>query len=658
MRKMKWLAALLALCLLTGLIPAATMEDLTIDGNADTPMEIVLGDDVAEDGLDIPPEIGVSEDDELALKPEDIDLSGLELALEGEYGDAATPNGDVGETLVHIVKPEDGSTVETGNVEIWLTWTFTGGDAREIAAKLLPTVVEVIHDGQTIASKSISTGTLVFLEEGAHYFDVTLDSPGTYVIRARTPGGSGYAEVTFEVAKGEEPTPEPSVTPTPAPTPEPIVTVGKDGFGVDQNGVLRQYVGSTRDIVIPNRVNAIGEDTFKQREDIDSVTTHSGVTRILPFAFSECGPLDKVTLAKGLEFIGEGAFFSSGLKRLDIPEGVKVIETGAFHQSQSLESISFPASLEYLGTYMLGFSEKLKTVTFAEGCRIDILDKDTFYSCTALKNVNIPESVRTLGQYAFAECKALTHLKLPDNLTTIMCYAFQNCPNLKELEIPASVTTIGTDVFDGCTALTLVVVKGSYAEQYAREQGLSYRTVSAPTPVPTATPAPKVKLSKCTATVKSQVYTGKALKPAITVKYGKVALKKGTDYTVTYAKNKAVGTATATLKGKGKYTGTKKVSFKILPPAVALSQLKAGVKSFSATWKKGTANTGYQLQYALKKNFSGAKTVKVAKARTLKATVKALKSGKTYYVRVRAYKTVGRKNYYSAWSAVKRVKVK
>ncbi|MBQ3304198.1 MAG: fibronectin type III domain-containing protein, partial [Clostridia bacterium] len=231
-------------------------------------------------------------------------------------------------------------------------------------------------------------------------------------------------------------------------------------------------------------------------------------------------------------------------------------------------------------------------------------------------------------------------------------------PNLKELEIPASVTTIGTDVFDGCTALTLVVVKGSYAEQYAREQGLSYRTVSAPTPTPTATPAPKVKLSKCTATVKSQVYTGKALKPAITVKYGKVALKKGTDYTVTYAQNKAVGTATATLKGKGKYTGTKKVSFKILPPAVALSQLKAGVKSFSATWKKGTANTGYQLQYALKKNFSGAKTVKVAKARTLKATVKALKSGKTYYVRVRAYKTVDKQNYYSAWSAVKRVKVK
>lgn len=91
---------------------------------------------------------------------------------------------------------------------------------------------------------------------------------------------------------------------------------------------------------------------------------------------------------------------------------------------------------------------------------------------------------------------------------------------------------------------------------------------------------------------------------------------------------------------------------------MALSQLKAGVKSFTAGWKKGAANTGYQLQYALKKRFSGAKTVKVAKARTLTATVKALKSRKTYCVRVRAYKTVDKQNYYSAWSASKSVKVK
>jgi hypothetical protein len=187
-------------------------------------------------------------------------------------------------------------------------------------------------------------------------------------------------------------------------------------------------------------------------------------------------------------------------------------------------------------------------------------------------------------------------------------------------------------------------------------------TVTTPTPTPSATPAPtptaKVSMSKCKLTVKDQVYANKRLTPAVTVKYGSKTLKKGTDYTVNYDNNKAVGKATATVKGQGKYTGTKKITFKILPPAVKLSKLTAKKNSFTATWNKGTANTGYQLQYGLKKTFSGAKTVKVTNANTVMKTVKSLLKGKTYYVRVRAYKTVGKVNYYSAWSSVKSVTVK
>ena len=172
------------------------------------------------------------------------------------------------------------------------------------------------------------------------------------------------------------------------------------------------------------------------------------------------------------------------------------------------------------------------------------------------------------------------------------------------------------------------------------------------------TPTAKVSMSKCKLTVKDQVYANKRLTPAVTVKYGSKTLKKGTDYTVNYDNNKAVGKATATVKGQGKYTGTKNITFKILPPAVKLSKLTAKKNSFTATWNKGTANTGYQLQYGLKKTFSGAKTVKVTNAKTVMKTVKSLLKGKTYYVRVRAYKTVGKVNYYSAWSSVKSVTVK
>lgn len=657
MVKMKRLAALLALCLLLTMIPGATMEDLTIDSNGETAIPLVIDDEAENDALEIPSEIGAPEGDGQALEPEGIDLSGLDLALEGsvEVNEALTPNTDVGETLVHIVKPADGDTVSTGNLEIWLTWTFPGGTAREIAAKLLPTTVQLIRNGTVIAEQSITPGTVVFTAEGAHYLDVTLSEPGTYIIRARTPGGSGYSQVKIE-AVGAEITQTPKPTATAKPTPEPEVTVDENGFGVDQTGVLRQYLGDNKKIVIPESVKKVGERVFAD-QDIQSVTFHSGVTDILESAFENCTSMTSVKLAKGLESIGEGAFFNTGLKTLDIPNTVTTIGTGAFHQSHALTSVSIPASVKSMGTYMFGFSENLKTVTFAEDCRVDTLDKDMFYSCTALENVTIPDAVKTLGQYAFAECKSLKSLRLPDNLETIMCYAFQNCSSLKELAIPASVTTIGTDVFDGCPNLTLTVVEGSYAEQYVKELGsIPYKVISKPTPTPT--PAPKVSLSKCKATVKNQVYTGKALKPAITVKYGTKALKEGTDYTVAYDNNKAVGTATATLTGKGGYTGTKKVGFKILPPRVTLTGLKTGTKSFTATWKKGKAATGYQLQYALKKSFSGAKSVRVKGVKTTSKTVKSLITGKTYYARVRAYKTVGKQTYYSAWSDAWKVKVK
>ena len=167
-----------------------------------------------------------------------------------------------------------------------------------------------------------------------------------------------------------------------------------------------------------------------------------------------------------------------------------------------------------------------------------------------------------------------------------------------------------------------------------------------------------VPLSKCKLTVKSQTYTGKALKPAVTVKYGSKALKKGADYTVSYKNNKAVGVATVTVTGKGGYTGTKKVTFNILPRAVTISKLTAGKQSLTVKWGKRAEATGYELQYALKSSFAGAKTVKIKKNATVSATIKKLKTGKTYYVRLRSYKTVGKKTYYSAWSKGKGVKVK
>ena len=177
----------------------------------------------------------------------------------------------------------------------------------------------------------------------------------------------------------------------------------------------------------------------------------------------------------------------------------------------------------------------------------------------------------------------------------------------------------------------------------------------------------KFNLSKAkVSAIKDRVYSGKAQKPVPGTVYvidedgDRRYLDNGYEYKITYKNNKNVGAASVILTASDEYYyGSKTISFNILPKATKLSKLTAGRKSFTVTWKKqATQTTGYEIQYGLKKNFKGAKTLQVKKNKTTKATIKKLKGGKTYYVRIRTYKKIGKKYYRSAWSSAKKIKVK
>lgn len=82
-------------------------------------------------------------------------------------------------------------------------------------------------------------------------------------------------------------------------------------------------------------------------------------------------------------------------------------------------------------------------------------------------------------------------------------------------------------------------------------------------------------------------------------------------------------------------------------------------KKLVVKWKKNTAGNGYQIQYSISKKFAkGNKTKTISKNKTTSYTIKKLKKKKTYYVRIRTYKKVSGKTYYSGWSSVKKVKIK
>ena len=188
--------------------------------------------------------------------------------------------------------------------------------------------------------------------------------------------------------------------------------------------------------------------------------------------------------------------------------------------------------------------------------------------------------------------------------------------------------------------------------------------IMAPAAKLTVAPA---KISKAKATkIADKYYTGKAIKPTPTLKFNGKKLKKGTDFTVTYKANKAVGKATITVKGKGNFTGTKKVTFKINPKGTKLSKLTPAKKALTVKWKAQKAKmnkariTGYEIQYSTSKKFTK-KTTKVKKVTGYKKTsvkISKLKAKKTYYVRIRTYKKIGKVTYYSKWSKSLKKKTK
>ncbi len=158
----------------------------------------------------------------------------------------------------------------------------------------------------------------------------------------------------------------------------------------------------------------------------------------------------------------------------------------------------------------------------------------------------------------------------------------------------------------------------------------------------------------------SLTYTGKAQKPTVKVVDTKGKVISASYYTVTYKNNTNVGTATVTVTFKGNYSGTKNLTFKIVAPTVkaaTISKVTSVKKGFKVTWKKQSV-TGYEIQYSLKSNFKSAKTVKVTNYKTTSKSISKLTAKKKYYVRIRTYKKVGSKTFYSAWSSKKTVTTK
>ena len=155
--------------------------------------------------------------------------------------------------------------------------------------------------------------------------------------------------------------------------------------------------------------------------------------------------------------------------------------------------------------------------------------------------------------------------------------------------------------------------------------------------------------------ISNKTYSGKAKTPDVKIKDGDYTLKKGTDYTLSYKNNKNIGKATVTITGKGKYSGTKTVSFKIVPKKTTINIEKVFDAKAKITWKSIDGAEKYQIYYST----DGKKYEKIAVASANKTsyTISKLDFKKyDYKFKIRSYVLKNGKKYYSDFSEPKTVK--
>jgi hypothetical protein len=447
-------------------------------------------------------------------------------------------------------------------------------------------------------------------------------------------------------------------------------------------------------VTIPEGITSISSNAFEYCSSITNIVIPEGVTSVGSGAFYGCTSLTDISIPTTATDIGYSAFektpwqekqgdfvivngtllaYQGSDSEVVIPNTVNTMVNGSISSNASIESITIPDSVTCMLSNAISNCSNLKTVTIP-GSVVTVPSHAVFCSYN-LETVIMESGVKYIDEYAFVYEYGLSNVVIPDTVISIGSDAFYCCDALKNVTIPASVTEIGYHAFgfdfdekviDG---FTITGYSGSGAEAYVKNiddtelwnKGLiTFVSLDAPAEdTPTEeTPAEEKPVSKTDiskASVKlsktSYTYTGKANKPAVTVKVGDTALKTGTDYKATYSNNIKVGTAKLTITGQGNYSGSITKTFKITKAAQKINvkttskqYSKTKVKKASQTFSLGASASGKgKLSY---KKTSGNSKITVNK-KTGKVTVKKGTAKGTYKIKVQI-KAAATSNYKAA----------
>ena len=384
-----------------------------------------------------------------------------------------------------------------------------------------------------------------------------------------------------------------------------------------------------KEVILKNGILSVGEYVFKGCSSLESVIFENvALKKISVDMFSGCSALSSIALPDSVTEIEKYAFFETGLRNIQLPEKLTLIGAYAFCNCKNLEQVQLPSQLKELGNGAFSSCENLAQIQLPS--QLNKLGIDAFRDCTSLDKIDIPAGLKQIEPDTFRNT-GLTSVTLHEGLTKIKDGAFHDCLKLKKIRIPKSVTDIGglalgirynmgngaEEVIPG--GFTVEGYTGSAAERYVKRMHQSenlyhvffkdVKFVSIGGQTAAVTNISKTKIS----TLKTRAFTGKPLTQALTITYGGKKLVNGRDYTLTWKNNKNIGTASVTIKGKGKYNGsvTKKFRITVQKNAVyTVSRLKYKISNADTSGKGTVVFTG-ATDKAARKTLTIPTTVKI-----------------------------------------------
>ena len=290
-------------------------------------------------------------------------------------------------------------------------------------------------------------------------------------------------------------------------------TCGAEGDGsnltwtLDSDGLLTiSGTGAMKDFTSDESFMIFPETPWNQHtKDIHKVVVSDGVTTIGNCAFLACSA-ESILLPDSVERIGDKAFGFTSINEIIIPEGVKSIGEYVFSNC-NLANVTLPNSLESIGEFAFFCCMSLQQLLIPanvssigmlafEGCislqEILVDERNAAYSsldgvlfnagktevifCPSAKvgTYVIPDSVMSIGAYAFAHCGKLTDITFPDRLARIGDHAFSGCASLTRLTIPSGVTQIGKSAFEACGSLTGIWVTDGNSNYSSDKHGVLF----------------------------------------------------------------------------------------------------------------------------------------------------------------------------------------